>query len=296
MIDVELLPGDYWCQEVDESDKYPYWVFDAEVKKLTIKAGETTSVTFSNTHYGRGKFIKDMPDGGSVAGWPFDLYRVSDGEFIGTFVTGEDGTVETGLLLPGQYQVYEQIPEDSLYYCDTPNPQTVTVTAGQTAEVSFTNRLKPAEIAVQKVDTSGNPLAGAVFLLEWSVDGVDWLPVRFTDSAYVTKGTCTAAGLQDGCLTSPEDGWVRFTGLHPERHYRLTEVTAPAGYQLLAGAAFEGTIPTDETLSVTLTVVNALIYELPMTGSKSFAVMATSLFVCIAGCVGVLVYLRRKEQ
>lgn len=296
VIEVELLPGDYWCQEVDESDKYPYWVFDTEVKKLTIKAGETTSVTFSNTHYGRGKFIKDMPDGGSVVGWPFDLYRVSDGAFIGTFVTGEDGTVETGLLLPGQYQVYEQIPEDSLYYCDTPNPQTVTVTAGQTAEVTFTNRLKPAEIAVQKVDTSGNPLAGAVFLLEWSVDGVDWLPVRFTDSAYVTKGTCTAAGLLDGCLTSPEDGWVRFTGLHPERHYRLTEVTAPAGYQLLAGAAFEGTIPTDETLSVTLTVVNALIYELPMTGSKSFAVMAVSLFVCIAGCVGALVYLRRKGK
>lgn len=296
VIDVELLPGDYWCQEVDESAKYPYWVFDTEVKKLTIKADETTSVTFCNTHYGRGKFIKDMPDGGSVAGWPFDLYRVSDGEFIGTFVTGEDGTVQTGLFLPGQYQVYEQIPENSLYYCTSPNPQTITIVAGETSEVTFTNRLKPAEISIHKVDIAGNPLAGAVFLLEWSVDGTSWLPVSSTDSPNVTEGTCTSEGLSDGCITSTEDGIVRFTGLHPERYYRLTEISAPDGYQLLAGAAFEGAIPTDEGLTITLTVVNAPVYELPMTGSKSFAVMAVSLCICIAGCIGALVYLRRKDQ
>ena len=31
-------------------------------------------MTFSNTHKGRGKIIKTMPDGGSTAGWKFEVY------------------------------------------------------------------------------------------------------------------------------------------------------------------------------------------------------------------------------
>ena len=295
-ITTRILPGNYFIVEVDESAKYPDWVFDTSIHIVTVKAGETASVTIHNSQQGKIKLMKSMPEGGSVAGWTFEVYRVSDDAHIGSFTSGEDGTILVDQLLPGEYRITENIPEDSIYYCETSNPQTVTVTAGQTAEVTFTNRIKPAEIVIQKVDTAGNPLAGAVFLLEWSVDGVDWLPVTSTDSPYVTEGTCSSEGLKDGSLTSPEDGWVRYSGLHPERHYRLTEVSAPEGYQLLAGTAFEGTIPADKSLTVTLTVVNALIYELPMTGSKSFTVMAISLFVCIAGCIGALVYLRRKEQ
>ena len=295
-LDVELLPGDYWCVEVDESDVYPYWEFDTEPKKVTIKAGETSTVTFQNTHYGRGKFIKNMPDGGSVAGWVFDLYRAEDGTYMGSYTSGEDGTIVTDLLLPGDYTVYEQIPDDSLYYCEDTNPQTITVVADQTAEVTFTNRLKPAEIVAYKVNTLGEPLPGVEFQLLWSVDGTEWAPVTYTNSQYVTEGTCTSEGITDGKLISGADGIVRFSGLHPERLYKLIETKTVSGYELLAGPAFEGSISVDDDLVVELTVVNVPVYELPMTGSKSPIIMAASLSICLGGCISALIYLRRKKR
>ena len=287
-ITVRLAPGDYWCREVDESSTRPDWIFDTTVKKVTVKAGHTASVTFTNTKLGRAKLIKVMPDGGPLGGWVFDMYRRSDATYVGTFTSGEDGTILTGYLEPGEYKVYEQIPEDSLYYCDGPNPQTVTIRAGETAEVTFTNRLKSAQVLIYKIDSLGAPLAGAEFLLEWSEDGVSWAPVTYTDSENVSKGTCTSPGLVDGKLESGRDGVVCFTGLHPGLQYRLTETKAPEGYQVLTGPAYEGSIPIDETLTVELTVVNAPVFELPMTGSTGSTGMR---ILQIAGAILLLAML-----
>ena len=294
-ITVRLAPGDYWCREVDESSKYPDWIFDTSVKKVTVKAGQTASVTFSNTKLGRVKLVKVMPDGGPLGGWVFDVYRKSDGSLVGTFTSGEDGTILTGYLQPGEYEIYEQIPEDSLYYCETPNPQTVTIVAGATAEVTFTNRLKSAQIVVYKIDPMGAPMAGAEFLLEWSEDGVTWAPVTYTDSENVSKGTCTSEGLVDGKLESGKDGVVCFTGLHPELLYRLTETKAPEGYQLLTEPAYEGGISPEETLIVELTVVNAPIFELPMTGSTGSIGMHILQMVSAILLLALLLCLVKKQ-
>lgn len=297
-VDVRLLPGDYWCQEVDESDQYPYWVFDNSVKKVTVKAGETATVTFTNTHYGRGKIIKSMPDGGSVAGWVFDAYRIVEGneEFIGTYTSGEDGTILTDYLLPGTYKIVEQIPDDSPYICDGGVTKTVTIEAGKTAEVTFVNRMKPGEIMLTKVDTLGNPLAGAEFLLEWSVDGSVWEIVVYTDSLDAKEGTCTSEGLVDGKLISGEDGIVRFTGLHPNRLYRVTETKAPEGYQLLTEPVHEGSIQSGDEYFVQLTVVNAPVFELPMTGSVGATVQNSLQLIGAVILLVVLVYVAKKRR
>ena len=272
-IKVKLLPGTYYIREVDESKQHPDWVYDTTVKTVTVAAGEIKSVTFTNTQYGKGKIIKSMPDGGSVAGWIFEVYRASDNKLVGTYTTGADGSITTDYLLPGKYVVKEIIEEDSLYRCESENPLTVTIAAGQTAEVHFANRLKPGEISILKVNQKCEPLAGAEFLLEWSADGVAWKPVTFTDSPYVTEGTCTSAGLTNGRLTSDENGLVTFTGLHPQRLYRLTETAAPDGYQLLTSPAYEGGLSIENKLTVTLTVVNCPVYELPQTGSAALLLM-----------------------
>ena len=258
---------------MDDSAKNPGWVYDTTVKTVTVAAGDTKSVTFTNTQYGKGKIIKSMPDGGSAAGWVFEVYHAKDNKLVGTYTTGADGTITTDYLLPGKYVVKEIIEEDSLYRCESENPQTVTIAAGQTAEVHFANRLKPGEISILKVNQKGEPLAGAEFLLEWSADGVAWKPVTFTDSPYVTEGTCTSAGLTNGRLTSDENGLVTFTGLHPQRLYRLTETAAPDGYQLLTSPAYEGGLSIENKLTVTLTVVNCPVYELPQTGSAALLLM-----------------------
>ena len=292
---VRLLPGTYFVQEVDESAAKPDWVFDTKVHVVTVKAGETVSVTLKNDQMGRAKLIKAMPDGGSVSGWVFDIYRKSDNAHMGTFTSAEDGTILSDWMLPGEYLVYEQLDEQSIYWCESENPQSVTIKAGETAEVTFTNRLKPGKIAIQKVDVTGKPLAGAEFLLEWSVDGKTWQPVSHTDSKYVLEGTCTSAGLKDGKLVSDETGLVEFTGLHPERLYRLTETAAPEGYQLLADTAYEGGLPADKDLVIQLTVVNVPTFELPKTGSKSMLLMPVSLALAAALCGGILLLSKRKK-
>ena len=285
-----LTPGTYYAKEVAVSD--PYWTCDASVKTVTVTANGTATVTFSNTHKGRGKIIKAMPDGGSTAGWEFEV-RSSDSSLIGTFATDGDGTVLTDYLLPGEYTVKEIIPEGCPYTCDAPNPKTITIEAGKTAEVTFTNRMKPGEILIQKVDIHGEPLAGAEFLLEWSADGSQWQTVTYTDSLDVSEGTCTSDGLADGKLTSGEDGVVQFTGLSPGSLYRLTETKAPEGYQLLAEPIHEGSIQKDGEYFIQLTVVNAPVFELPMTGSTGYTAMTA---VQVGICVILLILLFRLAK
>ena len=297
VITTRLLPGDYYIREVDESSTYPEWTFDTAVKKVSVVAGETKSVTFVNNQSGWLKLIKTMPDGGSVAGWEFEVYRVSDNSLVGTYTSGEDGTILTEALLPGAYQVKEIIPEDSLYVCESDNPQTVTIKGGQTVEVTFTNRIKPGEIAIQKVNEKGEPLAGAQFCLEWSVDGATWSKVAYSDSQFVTEGTCASLGLNNGTLVTDEDGLASFTGLHPERLYRLTEVKAPDGYQRLIKPAYEGGLSLESELIVTVKVMNCPVYELPKTGSNSLLLMPLFGLVALTACVAVILttaYRRKK--
>ena len=285
-----LTPGTYYAKEAAVTD--PYWACDTAVKTVTVTANGTATVTFTNTHKGRGKIIKAMPDGGSTAGWEFEVYS-GDNKLVGSYTTAADGTIQTDYLLPGEYTVKEIIPEGCSYICDAPNPKTLTITAGQTAEVTFTNRMKPGEILIQKVDIHGEPLAGAEFLLEWSEDGQQWQTVTYTDSLDVSEGTCTSEGIQDGKLTSGEDGLVRFTGLSPGSLYRVTETKAPEGYQLLTEPVHEGSIQKDGEYFIQLTVVNAPVFQLPMTGSTGYSAMTA---VQVGICVILLIILFRLAK
>ena len=294
-----LAVGTYYVKELGHTDSAigeMYYCSGANPQKVTVTAGAAATVSFTNKRNTGGvKITKTMPDGGSTAGWKFEVYD-SNHKLVGVFTTGEDGTVFTDHLLPGTYTVKEIIPEDSPYTCDAPNPKTVAISAGQTAEVTFTNRMKPGEIRIQKTDTHGEPLAGAEFLLEWSKDGKQWQTVTYTDSPDVTEGTCTAEGLTDGKLTSGADGVVRFTGLYPGSLYRLTEVKAPKGYQLLTEPVYEGDIRKDDGNFIRLTVVNAPVFELPMTGSTGYTAMTAIQVGTGVALLLILIRLAKKRK
>ena len=281
-----LEPGTYTVQEVPVDD--PYWVCDPSVKTITVKAGETASVSFQNRYIGKAKIVKTLtdPSAGTVEGWSFEI-KASDGTVIGTYKTDANGTILCDLE-PGQYTVTELLDKDSYWACTGSLSQTVTVKAGQTATVTFNNDLKPAELIAYKIDLLGAPLSGAEFLLEWSADGKTWNPVTYRESGHVTKGTCTSKGLKDGKLESGRDGVVHFTGLHPQLQYRLTEIRAPEGYQLLGKPAYQGGITPAETLTVELNVVNAPVFELPMTGSTG---STTATILQVTGAVLLLAVL-----
>ena len=294
-----LDPGTYWAKETgDEHGRFEneYWMVDQSVQKFEIKPHEDTTVTFENVHCGQLKIIKSMDGEGSLSGWQFRITDSSGAEIAGSpFTTDESGLILTGMLQPGEYKAEELIPENSLYYCTTENPQTVTVKPGETAQVSFTNALRPGKITIEKVDIQGEPLAGATFLLEWSEDGSLWWSVEYTDSGIVTKGYCSNPNIEDGCLTSGEDGLLEWVGLHPGLMYRVTELEAPDGYSLLTEAAFEGTLPADD-LTVSFRVVNCESFKLPQTGSGSAAFLRITRLLCVILCVILLTVSYRKER
>ena len=62
---------------------------------MTVTANGTATVTVSNTHKGRGKIIKAMPDGGSTARWEFEVYS-SDNQLVSSYTTAADGTTTEG--------------------------------------------------------------------------------------------------------------------------------------------------------------------------------------------------------
>lgn len=290
----DLSVGTLYAKEIEVDD--PYWVCDTSVKTVNITAGQTATVSFCNMQYGKIQIQKAIETVGSLTGWQFRITDSSDTEIPGSpFTTDETGLILTGKIQPGEYKVEELIPENSLYSCTSENPQTVTVKAGETAGVSFTNALRPGRILIEKVDIRGEPLADAKFLLEWSKDGSLWWPVEYTDAETVREGFCFNAKCVNGTLTSGKDGLLEWTGLHPGLMYRVTELEAPKGYSLLTEPAFEGILPADN-LTVSFRVVNCEIFKLPETGVTSGAWLRVSQFACIFLCTALLVYSYRRER
>mgnify|MGYP002561244578 FL=1 len=292
-----LDPGTYWAKETgDEHGRFEdeYWMVDETVQKFEIKPHEDVSITFTNVQHGRLKITKTVEGGGSVEGWQF---KITDAEGKGLdgspFATDEDGIILTGNLLPGQYTVEELLPEDSLYECKGENPQTITVKQGEIAEVSFTNAMRSGKITIEKIDTAGEHLAGATFLLEWSAEGSLWYPVQY--SKELTKGACSNSALVDGTLTSGEDGILEWDNLYPGLHYRVTELKAPNGYELLTDYAFEGTLPSDD-LQVSLQVVNAKGFSLPDTGASTGLILRILQLACAAACAALLLISYKKKR
>ncbi len=288
-------PGTYWAKETgDEHGRFEdeYWMVDETVQKFEVKPHEDTEITFTNVQYGKLKICKTVEGDGSVEGWQFKITD-SEGKILdgSPFTTGKDGVILTGNLLPGQYTVEELLPEDSLYECKGDNPQTVTVTQGETAEVSFVNALRTGKVTVEKIDITGSPLAGATFRLEWSAEGSLWYPVTYSET--IVRGGCSNPDVQDGCLTTEADGILEWDNLYPGLQYRLTETKAPDGYKLLTKPAFEGELPADD-LALSVRVTNTRTFTMPDTGSNSLTLLPLTGYLIMASIVLILGR-KRKE-
>ena len=95
-------------------------------------------------------------------------------------------------------------------------------------------------------------------------------------------------------LTTGEDGILVWDNLYPGLQYRLTEIEAPDGYNLLNKAAFEGELPTDD-LTVEVRVINTRIFTMPETGVSTGMVLKIMSLLAAIGCLGVIVF-RKKSR
>ena len=175
--------------------------------------GKTYEVTLTNElKYAPLKIVKTSEDG-NVAGFTFKVTRLADG-YSKTYTTNAAGEIITD-----QMPVYVDADATQLYEYKveeinvpdkyrTPDAQTITLTYGQTAEVSFYNQIARGTLEILKVDHDGvTPLEGAKF--------------EITDD----NGNVIATE------TSGPDGKIKIDSiLYGQYHW--SEVEAPKGYDL----------------------------------------------------------------
>lgn len=106
--------------------------------------------------------LKKTAEDGKVAGISF---TVTGSNFNETVTTDENGELQLNDLMPGVYTV----TENAAAFYEPQQPQTVTVKAGQTAEVSFSNQLKRGALEVTKTAEDGF-VQGVTFRLFGTAD------------------------------------------------------------------------------------------------------------------------------
>lgn len=175
--------------------------------------GKTYEMTLTNElKYAPLKIVKTSEDG-NVAGFTFKVTRLADG-YSKTYTTNAAGEIITDQMpvyvdkdanQKFEYRI-EEINVPDKYR--TPDAQTITLTYGQTAEVSFYNQIARGTLEILKVDHDGvTPLEGAKF--------------EITDD----NGNVIATE------TSGPDGKIKVDSiLYGQYHW--SEVMAPKGYEL----------------------------------------------------------------
>ena len=168
---------------------YAETVNDPVVGYLKVEAGQ-----------GSFKIVKTSEDG-KIAGISF---TVTGNDFNETATTDENGELQLENLVPGVYTV----TENAAAFYEPQQPQTVTVKAGQTAEVSFSNQLKRGALEVTKTAEDGF-VQGVTFRL---------------------SGTADCGQPVDVCAETDENGLAVFEKIPIGSNYTLEELSTPERY------------------------------------------------------------------
>lgn len=154
---------------------------------------------------GNVRIIKTSEDG-VVSGITFNIQGNGINQNV---TTGADGSITIPNLIQGTYT----ITETALPQYIEPQSQTITVTAGQTATVTFNNIVKKGNVIGYKVDEYQTKVSGATFGL-FKADETNFIK----ENALQTS-------------VSDETGKFQFTDIW-YGDYKIKEIEAPQGYLL----------------------------------------------------------------
>ena len=276
-----------------DPNSYP---IGAEPGTVTLAANDTAITVKEQIIKGKLVIVKqDALTQTPLAGATFTVYDET-GASVTEGITGEDGAFTVEELPYGSYTAKETKAPDG-YQLDETVFDFAIETDGQTVTLTRDNIYCVGSITVHKVDTQGTALSGATYLLEYSQDGSAWAPVTFREGTTPTIGGCTSLGLENGQLTTGEDGIVFYDGLvaNGKVQYRLTEIKTQPGLSLLKDPVFQGTLPLDgeseKEYDISYTVTNNRITTLPQTGGSGLLLPVTigMALLGLAGCTGFFV-------
>ena len=207
-----LTAGTYWIKEVGNTDpdvQARYKCEGENPRKITVTAGQTTSVAFNNVlQTGNLSIKKTTSDGKVLGGWKFTLYsdQACTKKAYGPYTTASDGTITAKDLLVGTYWIREEgnvDPEvEKLYKCQGENPRKITLTAGQTASIAFNNVKQIGAVKIVKKTNTGGTLAN------WKIgiytDEACTKPISGSPFVTGTDGTITVPNLVVGTYYAKE--------------------------------------------------------------------------------------------
>ncbi len=199
----------------DEEASFLVGVPSVEIQKVIIPQYgapyklKSVSVTFEVPLGAVSVTKKGSDSGAALAGATFELLN-SAGTVIQTQATGANGVATFSNLQPGSYTVRETGAPTG-YLLAATSTQGVTVTAGSTASVTFTNAPVTAKIKIVKKDQlTGEPLAG----VEFTVTRLSAPSANNTVGSVVTVITTDANGMA-------ETGWLDWG------RYKVEETRVP---------------------------------------------------------------------
>ena len=213
---LELTAGTYYVKETKAPTGYK---LNTEVKTVTVTAGQTATVSFSddpgNGYLTLRKTSSDATYGSShsLAGAEFGVYSNSTCTTkVGTLTTVAGGTSNTLELAAGTYYVKETKAPTG--YKLSTEVKSVTVSGGQTATVSFADAPEEGKVTLQKSSSD------AAYVNSYSLAGAVFGVYR--------EQACTS---EVGRLTTVTGGGSNTLTL-PIGTYYVKELTAPNGYLL----------------------------------------------------------------
>lgn len=295
----KLLPyGVYIIRQLSGWEGY---VLDTTLHEVNITSdGETVSLPLRNEIY-KGSLTIQKVDKDSGQALPDARFRLLDstGNPFAEGMTDANGILLFENIPFGDYYL-EELEAPNGYKIDR-TPYVFSVTAdGQKIEIRRENTRIPGSVTVAKTDSSGNPIPGAAFRLEYSEDGETWMPVFYSDIPAKEVGGCTSEGLSDGMLITGDDGIAVFGGLRAGDGilYRVTEIATVNGYVLLTEPLELGTLPRENEdnpiYDVSVTVNNSPTYLLPMTGGAGLWPVLSAGFA--AACMGLFLIIISKNK
>lgn len=208
----EALPS------ANDEAKFYIGVTNADIQKLLLPAyGDPYPVAKVNIEFevphGAVKVVKQRAQTGALLpGAVFELLN-SSGSVVQTQTTGADGSAAFANLTPGTYTVREKAAPQG-YQLDVTNMQNVTVTAGSTSSVTFTNDVMTSKIRIEKKDAlTGSALPSAAFTI-----------TRLSGAVGVSGVGSEVAMLTTGADGTAETDWLEWG------RYRIEETGVPAHY------------------------------------------------------------------
>jgi len=157
-----LEPGNYTVYE--RVPPKNYLLSDEPARNVTVKTGETATLTYDNEPYGDLRIEKISDTGDRLAGVTIQIKHIETGT-VYTGVTEESGAIEFTGLKPGAYEARE-IAGIKGWQLDPEDVKTVTVVPGQPASITFVNKELPG-LRIIKYDSSNQQVLSGVTFEIW---------------------------------------------------------------------------------------------------------------------------------